>query len=151
MQANRYRGTKEQGRALNTFVRLMRASESMSARIHSHLGGARLTVSQFGVLEALYHLGPMSQTEIGRKILKSSGNITLVIDNLEKRRLVKRKRSPEDRRLYSIELTLSGRKLIGNLFPQHAGRIVEAMKVLTGEEQRTLAVLCRKLGMPEQE
>ncbi len=150
MQANRYRGTKEEGRALNTFVKLMRASESMSARIHSHLDEARLTVSQFGVLEALYHLGPMSQTEIGRKILKSSGNITLVIDNLEKRGLVKRKRSQEDRRLYSIELTPSGHKLIGNLFPRHAGRIVEAMKVLTEEEQKTLAALCRKLGLVEE-
>jgi MarR family 2-MHQ and catechol resistance regulon transcriptional repressor len=66
-----------------------------------------LTISQFGVLETLYHLGAMCQTEIGSKLLRSGGNITLVIDNLEKQGLVRRQRDTEDRRLVNIHLTLT--------------------------------------------
>lgn len=98
------------------------------------------------MLEALYHLGPLSQAEIAKKILKSTGNITMVIDNLEKRGLVRRERDPEDRRSYSVQLTAPGKKLIGSLFPRHAVGIVRGMKALTRSEQETLGNLCRKLG-----
>ncbi len=82
-----YQGNRQETRALSTYVKLMRAAESITARIHRHLASVGLTLSQFAVLEALYHLGPLYQREIGQKLLKSSGNITMVIDNLEKRRL----------------------------------------------------------------
>jgi len=134
---------------LNTYVKLVRATESVSARTHRHLSDAGLTTSQFGVLEAIYHLGSLSQSELAKKILRSSGNITLVIDNLEKRSLVKRERKQEDRRYYAIQLTPGGKKLIASIFPRHAGKIVEAMKVLTKKEQETLGRLCRKLGLQD--
>jgi MarR family 2-MHQ and catechol resistance regulon transcriptional repressor len=102
------------------------------------------------VLEALYHLGPLSQGELAKKILKSSGNITMVIDNLEKRGLVKRERSPEDRRVYVVRLTVEGRRLIGSIFPRHAAKIVEEMKALTRTEQEELSRLCRKVGLKEE-
>jgi MarR family 2-MHQ and catechol resistance regulon transcriptional repressor len=143
----RYRGDKKEMRALNTYVKLMRAAESMTARIHRHLSSAGLTVSQFGVLEALYHLGPLSQTEIGQKILRSSGNITMVIDNLEKRGLVRRERDMTDRRFFIIHLTDEGNKLISKIFPPHAAVILNEMSVLTVAEQETLANLCKKLGL----
>ncbi len=149
MRKSSYRGTRDEVRALNAYVKLMRASESVSARTHRHLSDAGLTVSQFGVLEALYHLGPLSQAELAKKILKSSGNITMVIDNLEKRDLVKRERRQEDRRYYSIRLTPGGKKLIRGIFPRHAGKIVEAMNALTKTEQETLSNLCRKLGLSD--
>ena len=149
MKKTRYRGTKDEVRALNAYVKLMRASESVSARVHGHLAKARLTVSQFGVMEALYHLGPLSQGELAKKILRSSGNITMVIDNLEDRGLVKRERNHEDRRFYVVRLTVGGRRLIGSVFPRHAARIVEEMKALTGTEQEELSRLCRKVGFKE--
>ena len=99
-------------RALKAYVKLMRAAESITSRVHKHLSSAGLTVSQFGVLEAIYHLGPLSQKDLGRKILRSSGNITMVIDNLEKRRLVRRKRDTSDRRIFIVHLTGEGQKLI---------------------------------------
>ncbi len=142
-----YRGTKDEARALNAYVKLMRASETVSVRTHGHLPNAGLTISQFGALEALYHLGPLSQSELAQKILKSSGNITMVVDNLEKRGLVKRERRQEDRRYYTIRLTSGGQKLIKEVFPLHAGKIVEAMSALTKTEQETLGKLCRKLGL----
>lgn len=142
-----YKGSKDEARALNAYVKLMRASESMTARIHRHLVPNGLTITQFGALEALYSLGPLNQKEIARKILKSSGNITLVMDNLEKRGLVKRERSKEDRRSYAVALTAAGRKLIGAIFPRHAAKVVEEMKALTGPEQEELSRLCRKMGL----
>jgi MarR family 2-MHQ and catechol resistance regulon transcriptional repressor len=147
MKTDRNPGTKTETRALNAYIKLMRASESVAARVHRSLADAGLTVSQFGVMEALYHLGPLSQAEIAKKILKSSGNITMVIGNLEKRGLVKRERVREDRRYYSIQLTPEGRNTMRTLFPRHAGKIVETMKALTGEEQEKLGLLCRKLGL----
>jgi len=147
MEKSRYKGTKDELRALKAYVKLMRASESVSARIHGHLADVGLTISQFGVLEALYHSGPLSQAEIAKKILKSAGNMTMVIDNLEKRGLVKREREVEDRRYYAVRLTAEGKKLIGSIFPRHAGRIVEAMSAITKTEQESLGHLCRKLGL----
>lgn len=149
MMKNRYKGARDETAALNAYVKLVRAAESVSALVHGHLADAALTVSQFGVLEALYHLGPLSQAELAKKILKSTGNITMVIDNLERRGLVRRERSSEDRRYYSIHLTPEGKKTIGKIFPDHAIKILRVMKVLTAEEQKTLGKLCRKLGLQE--
>ena len=134
-------------RALKTYVKLMRATESMTARAHRKLSTFGLTFSQFGVLEALYHLGPMSQSEIGQKILRSSGNMTMVIDNLEKRKLVRRERNRTDRRCFIVHLTAEGKKLISNIFPSHAAKIVRELDVLTPAEQQTLGRLCKKLGL----
>lgn len=145
-----YQGTPEEVRALNAFIKLTRATESLLSRLSQRGTMGDLTISQFGVLEALYHLGPMCQTALGNKLLKSSGNITMVIDNLEKRGLVRRVRDSEDRRFIKIVLTEAGRELIARLFPQHLAAIKEEMSVLTPEEQETLALLCRKLGKPEE-
>ena len=134
-------------RALKTYVKLMRATESMTARAHRKLSTFGLTFSQFGVLEALYHLGPLSQSEIGQKILRSSGNMTMVIDNLEKRKLVRRKRHRADRRFFIIHLTVEGQKLISRIFPSHAEEIARELDVLTPAEQQTLGSLCKKLGL----
>ncbi len=136
-----------EARALKTYVKLMRATESVTARAHRQLSSFGLTISQFGVLEALYHLGPMSQSEIGRKILRSSGNMTMVIDNLEKRKLVRRERNRADRRFFIIHLTDDGKKLISSIFPSHAAEIARALDVLTPAEQQTLGRLCKKLGL----
>jgi MarR family transcriptional regulator, 2-MHQ and catechol-resistance regulon repressor len=141
------RGVRDEVRALSAFVKLVRAAESVSARIHRHLADAGLSVSQFGVLEAIYHLGPLSQSEIAKKVLKSTGNITMVIDNLEKSDLVKRERQEEDRRYYAVRLTTKGRKLISGVFPRHAEKIVEEMGALNCAEQEALGNLCRKLGL----
>jgi len=150
MKSLHYKGTKDEVRALGTFVKLVRASESVTARIHRHLIDAGLSVSQFGVLEALFHVGPLIQAELARKILRSTGNITMVIDNLEKRGLVKRERQKDDRRYYIVQLTSGGRKLIGSIFPRHAAKIMEEMKVLSSAEQEILGNLCRKLGLRQQ-
>jgi MarR family 2-MHQ and catechol resistance regulon transcriptional repressor len=104
-------------------------------------------MSQFGVLEALHHIGPLCQKDIGQKLLRSSGNITMVIDNLEKRGLVRRERNPKDRRFFVVHLAEEGRQIIGDLFPRHTKVIAGEMSALTEDEQKTLATLCKKLGL----
>lgn len=142
-------GDKNIHRALGTYVKLMRAAESVTARIHRHLSSTGLTLSQFAVLEALYHLGPLSQKDLGRKILRSSGNITMVIDNLEKRGLVRRKRQDVDRRYSIVHLTGRGNNLIERIFPHHAKVIVDEMGILSAEQQEALSTLCKKLGLKQ--
>jgi MarR family 2-MHQ and catechol resistance regulon transcriptional repressor len=136
-------------RALNTYTKLMRAAESVTSRVSRTMAAAELTISQFGVLEALLHKGPLCQRDIAAKILKSTGNITMVIDNLEKRSLVRRERTSEDRRYLTIQLTCQGLELIRQVFARVEAAIVAEMQVLTNDEQETLGVLCKKLGLRE--
>ena len=142
-----YRGSRQEARALDAYIKLMRAAETITNRVHKHLAAFGLTLSQFAVLEALYHLGPLYQREIGQKLLKSSGNITMVIDNLEKRGYVRRDRKKEDRRFLNVRLTGEGFELISKVFPPHAAVIAREMSVLSAGEQETLARLCKKLGL----
>ncbi len=145
----RYRGTKEEVRALDTYIKLIRAADSASSRIHRHLEGTKLTITQFGVLEALFHLGSLYQRDLAEKLLKSGGNITLVIDNLEKQELVKRDRQIEDRRCIKVSLTDKGQQLISQIFPSHVAAVVNEMSILSALEQEELSRLCRRLGKQE--
>lgn len=142
-----HQGSETERIALDAFIKLRRAAESVSNRVNGHLANAGLTESQFGVLEALWHLGPLSQAVLARKILRSSGNLTLVVDNLEKRGLVARSRESRDRRFVTVSLTPEGKELIRSLFPAHLRRIVSELERLTSAERIELARLCRKLGL----
>jgi MarR family transcriptional regulator, 2-MHQ and catechol-resistance regulon repressor len=141
-----YQGPPEEVRALGAYVKLMRAADSVSARLAGPLGEWGLTETQFGALEALYHVGPMNQRDLGRKLLRSGGNVTMVVDNLEKRGLVRRERDADDRRFVTVHLTDAGRRLIARVFPRHAANVTAEFGVLTPAEQDELGRLCRKLG-----
>jgi MarR family transcriptional regulator, 2-MHQ and catechol-resistance regulon repressor len=127
-------------------INLSRASNSVQTRLSVGLDRYGITTSQLGILEALFHLGPMCQRALGDKLLRSGGNITMVIDNLEKHGLVERVRQKEDRRMIMIHLTPKGRKLISRVLPLHAKDVVKEMSRLTASEQEELRRLCRKLG-----
>jgi MarR family 2-MHQ and catechol resistance regulon transcriptional repressor len=144
-----YQGSTAAKRALDVYIKLDRAAGAVSSRINQHLADYSLTVSQFGVLEALYHLGPLRQKDLAQKILKSTGNITLVIDNLVKRKLVTRKRDKHDRRAIHIHLTEAGSALIDDIFPKHVALVEAEMSILSMEEQDELQRLCRKLGLQQ--
>lgn len=144
-----YAGTPEEVLALDTFIKLSRVIDSFNARLNAHGTLEDLTGSQFAVLEALYHLGSMCQGTLSQKLLKSTGNMTLVIDNLEKHGLARRVRSVEDRRMVMIELTAAGRQTIERIFPGHVDAVREEMSVLTPAEQAELGRLARKLGLVE--
>jgi MarR family 2-MHQ and catechol resistance regulon transcriptional repressor len=141
-----YKGRPDTVRALNAYINLARAADSLLGRMRLELDQKGLTMGQFGVLEALLHLGPMCQRTLGHKLLRSGGNITLVVDNLEKHGWVRREPQKDDRRMIAIHLTPQGRNLIEGVFPVHAQTIKREMSVLTQREQESLRRICRKLG-----
>ena len=146
---NKYQGPPEEALALSTYVKLTRATSALYNRLADRSSIEDLTPTQFGVLETLYHLGPLCQHEIGGRLLKSGGNMTMVIDNLEKRDFVRRDRNPEDRREIIVSLTDLGSETIVRIFPNHAEAIRDEMSILTADEQHALGNLCRKLGLKE--
>lgn len=141
-----YEGSTAECLALDSFIKLVRAADSVSNQVNEHLRDYGLTVSQFGVLEALYHLGVLNQSDLALKLLKSTGNLTTVVDNLAKQGLVERQRCQEDRRVVYIHLTDAGRTLIESILPSHVAGVVEAFSVLSAEEQQTLGATLRRLG-----
>ncbi len=132
--------------ALDVYVKLHRALNAVQARSNRYFVRHGLTPSQFATLEVLYHKGRMCQKEIAEKILRSGGNLTVVIDNLEKRGFVSRTVSQEDRRENVVDLTDSGRRIIASIFPDHARGITAMFSVLSSKEQLQLGRLCRRLG-----
>ena len=144
---SRHNGGVEEVRALNAFIALSRAADSVETRTHDVMAGAGLTESQFGVLEALYHVGPLCAAELAKKVLRSRGNLTLVIANLERDGLAERTTRAEDRRYRTVELTGKGRKLMKSIFPRHARLVAKTMNALSPSEQDELRRLCRKLGL----
>lgn len=141
-----FQGTPEQVQALDTFIKLKRAVQSVQSVLLAELAAAGLTENQLGVLEALLHLGPMCQRALSEKLLSSGGNITMVVDNLEKQGLVRRERSVEDRRLVTVHLTSVGLERIQAVFPSHVAQITAIFSSLSENEQSQLADLCRRLG-----
>ena len=133
-------------RALNAFIALQRAAGTAETATQGEIAKAGLSQGQFGVLEALYHLGPLCAAELAGKLLRSKGNLTLVVENLEKAGLVAREPRPDDKRFLTVTLTAKGRRLIKGMFPRHAAKVADAMGALSGPEQEELRRLCRKLG-----
>lgn len=143
----RYRGKAAEVRALDAHIKLARASATVQGVLGRDLRRRGVTESQFGVLEALFHLGPLSQHDLGAKRLATGGNISVVVDHLEERRLVRRVRGETDRRVVTVHLTPVGRRLVERIFPGHLAAIVETFGHLTAADQETLGRLCRKLGL----
>lgn len=141
-----YKGDQRTVDALSAFINFMRASDSLAARLDNQIEMGGLTHGQFAVLEALFHLGPLNQCDIAQKLLRSGGNVTVVIDNLETRGWVRRKRQKDDRRMVVVRLTPKGRALIAKIFPSHAKAITAEMGRLSSDQLRTLRELSRKLG-----
>lgn len=144
-----FQGNEAEIRALEAYIKLSRSLHAVKSRIEQHNTVQGLSESQFGALEALYHVGPLTQKEIAEKLLFSKSNIVAVIDALEKAQLAKRQRDTRDRRVINVHITPKGSKLIEEIIPGHAAAITEEFSCLTAEEQTELSRLCRKLGLNE--
>ena len=142
-----YKGTAKEQLALDTFIKLIRSGNALSSGINLILAKNSLTESQFNVLDALYHLGYLTQKELGKKLLKSGGNVTMVIDNLEKLGLVERRRGKKDRRTFTIHLTAKGRNKINLVTPGIVKFISEEMNILTVKEQNEMQKMCKAIGL----
>ena len=142
--------TKQYGRkidaALSMWVKLARAHSTLAKLADENIRSFGLTPPQFGALECLGHLGPMTLGMLCKKQLVSGGNMTVVVDNLAKDGLVERVPSKDDRRAILVRLTVKGKKLFDDIFLQHAKFVASATSVLSDTEQEKLAGLLKKLG-----
>jgi MarR family transcriptional regulator, 2-MHQ and catechol-resistance regulon repressor len=141
---------QEYSQAFGSFIKLCRATWSVTARVAECLPG-HITFAQFAVLEALHSLGPMFQRELSQRILRTSASVTAVVDGLESRGLVERARSKEDRRLVRVSLTPEGQAFMTEVLPVYMGRVREEFSVLSPTEQSELGRLCRTLGKRSEE
>jgi MarR family 2-MHQ and catechol resistance regulon transcriptional repressor len=138
---------EERARALKLWVVLARAYAAIAREVESDIATHGLTTTEFGILEALHHKGPLLLGEIQRKVLVTSGGITYLVDRLVVKGLVTREPSPDDRRARYAVLTPAGAKLIDTIFPSHAAFLTERMQVLTMDEQVEVTAMLRKLGL----
>lgn len=138
--------SESQHRALRLWISLARCYATYARAVAGKVQEYGLTTPQFGILEALYHLGPLSLGELAGKLLVTGGNVTYVMDRLEDQGLVYRDRSPADRRIIQAKLTEKGRALIAQVFPGHGAFIEELSGHLDPAEQDVLRGLLKKLG-----
>jgi MarR family 2-MHQ and catechol resistance regulon transcriptional repressor len=144
--AGKYSGTEDEERALDLFIKLIRAAAAVETRTSRLVAETGLTTNQFGALETLYHLGPMLAGQLATKHLKSPNNFTTVLSKLEDQGLITRERQDEDRRAVLVRLTPLGRERVESIMPGYVRAITADLGVLTAREQQRLAELLRKLG-----
>lgn len=132
---------------LRLWIILARAYDAVQAHARADVARHDLTLAEFGVLEALYHKGPLLLGEVQRKILVSSGGITYLMDRLVKRGLVERQPCPTDRRATYAALTPEGEALIRRIFPEHVRALERALSGLDAEEKAEAMRLLRRLGL----
>ncbi len=138
--------TPEEEQALRLWISLARCYVTFSRAVACKVAEYDLTAPQFGVLEALLHLGPLSLGELAEKLLVTGGNVTYVMDRLEAQGLVARERSGDDRRVVRAHLTTKGRATIEGVFPSHVGFVRGLVQGLGAEERDDLRALLKKLG-----
>src|SRR3977135_1964667 len=130
------------GSGVHVFLVLWKAARAVQTYAEKSITELALCGSDFGVLEALLHKGPLPVNEIGKKILLTSGSITVAVDRLEKRGLVERGAAGTDRRARIVHLTVEGRKLITRIYGEHAGDMEKlAAASLTKAERKILISL----------
>lgn len=138
--------SEDQERALRMWITLARCYASFAKAVAGKVAEYGLTTPQFGVLEALYHLGPLSLGELAEKLLVTGGNVTYVMDRLEKEGLVYRERSPEDRRVIQAKLTSDGHSKIAEVFAGHVEFIEHLNRHLDADAQDALRAHLKTLG-----
>jgi MarR family transcriptional regulator, 2-MHQ and catechol-resistance regulon repressor len=134
------------GSGVHVWLVLWKAAQAVEAYAKRSIVDLEMCGSDFAVLEALLHRGALPVNEIGKKVLLTSGSITVAIDRLEEKRLVQRRASPDDRRTKIVHLTGEGKKLITKAYNEHAADMEELASDLSASERTTLIRLLKKIG-----
>ncbi len=137
----------EQAAALKLWVILSRARDAIGELAKLDVERSELSLTEFAVMEALFHKGDLTAGEVSRRVLLRSGSLTYVIDKLVDRGLLKRRVCDEDKRRTYLQLTGAGNALMRRIWPGHAAAIEAAMSGLTLAEKRTAARLLKKMGL----
>jgi MarR family 2-MHQ and catechol resistance regulon transcriptional repressor len=139
-------GSLSGGSGVHVWLVLWKAAQAVEAYAKRSIEHLELGGSDFAVLEALLHKGVLPVNEIGRKVLLTSGSITVAIDRLEAKGLVERRASADDRRARIVHLTKEGRKLITRAYAEHAADMERLASALSASERATLIRLLKKIG-----
>src|SRR6266446_1364583 len=135
------------GSGVHVFLVLWKAARAVQAYAEKSISELEMCDSDFAVLEALLHKGPLPVNEIGKKVLLTSGSITVAVDRLETKRLVERRAHGTDRRARIVHLTKEGRKLIARAYARHAADMERlASASLSRADRKTLIGLLKKFG-----
>ena len=135
------------GSGVHVFLVLWKAANAVQSYAEESISELELCASDFAVLEALLHKGPLPVNEIGKKVLLTSGSMTVAVDRLEAKRFVERRAHGTDRRARIVHLTKGGRKLITRAYADHAADLERlASASLTKAERETLIRLLKKIG-----
>ena len=137
----------EKAAALKLWVVLSRAHETVAELARRDVERGELSLTEFGVMEALFHKGDLTAGEVSKRVLLRSGSLTYVIDKLAERGLIRRKVCEEDKRRTYLQLTTAGNALMRKIWPGHAAVIELATSGLTLAEKRTVARLLRQMGL----
>ena len=144
---NRQRTTRGQDSSgVHVWLVFMKAFQALLPHAAGSIEQTKLGDSDFRVLEALLHKGPLPVNTIGPKVWLTPGSISVAVDRLVKKGLVARRERPSDRRVRQVELTAKGRALITRGFREHAAAIEDAVNALSKRERLTLLRLLKKLG-----
>ncbi len=134
---------------VSCYTGLVRTADTVFSKVNSSLSRYQISHTQFATLRAIKLHGPLSQRDIGRFILKTGGNVTVVVDQLEAQGLVSRLRDSEDRRVSYVNLTPKGQKFVDAIYPAYQESIHTSMARLSEHEQQLLTELLVKLCPPE--
>jgi MarR family transcriptional regulator, 2-MHQ and catechol-resistance regulon repressor len=127
------------------FLALMQTSKRVHDRIKEEMTKNKLSITEFSVLEVLYHKGKQTIQQIGKSILISSGSMTYVIDKLEQRGLVSRNACPDDRRVIHVLLTDEGNTVMNEIMPTYHELVSGMFSSLSGHDAETFVQLLRKV------
>jgi MarR family 2-MHQ and catechol resistance regulon transcriptional repressor len=146
-QRNQASGFSDSDRAatLRLVIAVGRALQAIERKVRPHLVESGLALTEFAVLEALYHKGPLRLGEIRDRILMTGASTTYVVKKLEKRGLMRRKDCADDSRVVLGELTAKGRTLIEEVFPVHVDLLQQATAALTAPQKSEVSRLLRAL------
>lgn len=125
---------------------LGRAAKAIEQVDRASIAGTGLILSDFAILEALLHKGPLPINRIGEKVLLTSGSMTAAANRLKERGLVRRVRNTCDGRSFHLHLTAEGRRLIEDAYAAHAANLERIAAVLHPEERGELVRLLKKIG-----
>ena len=142
-------GNQHEQLVLDTWIKFSRANNTLNNIMRLNVEKQGLTISQFGVLEVLAHIGPLALKDIGQKLLMTTSNLVTVIDNLVKQELVKRVPCDHDRRSIIIHLTEKGKVFIEPIFKNHLEALLNAFSVLGEHQLKTLGSLSKDLGLQQ--
>jgi MarR family 2-MHQ and catechol resistance regulon transcriptional repressor len=133
-------------RDLKTLTILYRSVNAITNVIKTDVGQYGLNVTEFGVLEALYHKGTLSVQAIVDKVLIANSSMSYVLSKLEDKALIKKEKSSQDKRQFNISITPKGQSILDEMYPKHVQSLRQKLDVLTTEEEKELQRLLKKVG-----